>query len=165
MIIAPEGLHRFYVEGFSGRVGASWMTKERRLEDIDDYLEYLNGIFEHYVKARLEKNNNIKVYLLGFSQGSATASRWLLEDPNRFEGLILYAGMLPPDLDPGKIDHQTWPMTFLVHDPTDKFHHSEHFQHQLSWLDQNQIPYTPVQTNSGHKITPESLKELLNHLA
>ncbi len=27
-IIAPEGLHRYYLEGSAGRVGASWMTKE-----------------------------------------------------------------------------------------------------------------------------------------
>ncbi|MBM3915983.1 MAG: hypothetical protein FJ349_00025 [Sphingomonadales bacterium] len=27
-IVVPEGPHRFYLEGSSGRVGASWMTKE-----------------------------------------------------------------------------------------------------------------------------------------
>mgnify|MGYP005635791035 FL=1 len=25
MVIAPEGLHRFYIEGYTGDVGASWM--------------------------------------------------------------------------------------------------------------------------------------------
>jgi hypothetical protein len=29
-IVIPEGMHRFYLDGTSGRVGASWMTKEAR---------------------------------------------------------------------------------------------------------------------------------------
>ena len=40
-IIAPQGLHKFYLEGTSGRVGASWMTKENREDDIKNYLVYL----------------------------------------------------------------------------------------------------------------------------
>jgi len=46
MIVAPEALSRFYVE-VAGKthadthVGASWMTREDRLSDIEDYVEYL----------------------------------------------------------------------------------------------------------------------------
>ena len=36
LVVAPEGLHRFYWNGMSGRVAASWMTKEDRLTDIAD---------------------------------------------------------------------------------------------------------------------------------
>ena len=32
--IFPQGPHKFYLEGVHGRVGASWMTKEDRLVDI-----------------------------------------------------------------------------------------------------------------------------------
>ena len=45
MVVAPEGLHRFYIEGYSGRVGASWMTKEDRESDIIDYVDYLNQLY------------------------------------------------------------------------------------------------------------------------
>ena len=40
-IIAPEGLSKFYLNGHSGRVGASWMTKEDRQIEINDQIEYL----------------------------------------------------------------------------------------------------------------------------
>ena len=43
-IVAPEGMHRFYLEGSSGRVGASWMTKEDRLTDINDIMSFLNEV-------------------------------------------------------------------------------------------------------------------------
>ena len=36
-VIAPEGLSRFYVNGFGGEVVASWMTKRDRLEEIHDF--------------------------------------------------------------------------------------------------------------------------------
>ena len=41
--MAPEGLSRFYLEGFSGKVGATWMTREDRLNDIDNYLRDHGG--------------------------------------------------------------------------------------------------------------------------
>src|SRR5689334_7771778 len=50
-VIAPEGLSRFYLENItspsgrnSDRVGATWMTKENRLMDIEHYIQYLNTI-------------------------------------------------------------------------------------------------------------------------
>ncbi|MBK6951958.1 MAG: hypothetical protein IPH24_07885 [Crocinitomicaceae bacterium] len=48
-VIAPEGLHRFYLNGTSGRVGASWMTKENREDDITNYLLYLNALLEKII--------------------------------------------------------------------------------------------------------------------
>ena len=35
-IVAPEGLSRFYIKGTDGRVGASWMTRDDRVQDIKD---------------------------------------------------------------------------------------------------------------------------------
>jgi hypothetical protein len=34
LIVAPEGLSRFYTKGFYGSIGASWMTKEDREHEI-----------------------------------------------------------------------------------------------------------------------------------
>jgi predicted esterase len=39
------------------------------------------------------------VTVLGFSQGSATASRWVMNNRIRFQRLILWAGIFPPDMD------------------------------------------------------------------
>ncbi len=36
LLIAPEGLSKFYLKGVDGRVGASWMTKENREAEIQD---------------------------------------------------------------------------------------------------------------------------------
>lgn len=96
-VIAPEGLSRFYLEGFSGRVGATWMTKEDRLTDIENYIKYLNTVYAQ-VAAGVSLNN-INVTIIGFSQGSATASRWASKIEGKLNQLILWAGIFPPDLD------------------------------------------------------------------
>lgn len=92
-ILAPEGLHRFYVNGSSGRVGASWMTKEDRLHDIADHIAYLNQL--HLTEPMAFANRRV---LLGFSQGAATAVRYFCATNIRFERLVLWAGSFPPDV-------------------------------------------------------------------
>jgi predicted esterase len=100
VVIAPEGLSRFYIDPLEGsgrkttRVGATWMTKENRLVDIENYVNYLDTVFETTVT-----NKKIPVSILGFSQGSATASRWTLSKNIHFDRLILWAGILPEDMN------------------------------------------------------------------
>jgi predicted esterase len=100
-VIAPEGLSRFYLEDVTSRsrtgdqrVGASWMTRENRLMDIHNYVTYLNTLYDTEVG-----NKKIEVSILGFSQGAATASRWIVDGHIAFEQLILWAGLFPPDMD------------------------------------------------------------------
>jgi len=101
-VIAPEGLSRFYLEDIekrvvtgNNRVGATWMTAENRLMDIDNYLTYLDEVHRQVLK----NNPTLPVTILGFSQGAATASRWALHNKVNYERLIIWAGIFPPDMD------------------------------------------------------------------
>lgn len=93
-IVAPEGFHRFYLKGSSGRVGASWMTKEAREEDISDNNNYLKSLFRQIAK----KKSFHKTILLGFSQGGATAARYFYQSEDSIDHLILWASVFPPDI-------------------------------------------------------------------
>lgn len=94
-VVAPEGMHRFYLEGTSGRVGASWMTKEARLDDINDNTNYLDAL----AKELLSTNKFTNKILLGFSQGGATATRWHESGNFNANIFVLWASVFPPDLD------------------------------------------------------------------
>ena len=98
-ILAPEGPHRFYKNGYSGRVGASWMTKEAREDDIKDNINWLT----EWLTDHLKENKYHKIILLGFSQGGATAARWYYNNPNQFDQLIIWASVFPPDISKPKI--------------------------------------------------------------
>ena len=75
------------------------MTTEDRLNDIEDYIQFLDTLYEE-VKQSLQ-NPNVKIHVLGFSQGAATATRWVGNNVSGMDSLILWSGMFPPDLDLG----------------------------------------------------------------
>ncbi len=95
-VIAPEGLSKFYTQGFNGRVGATWMTKQDRTEEITDYINYLNALYQEIVNTNNE--GHVKINLLGFSQGGATVSRWAAAEKVSFNNLILWSSAFPEDI-------------------------------------------------------------------
>lgn len=97
VVIAPEGLSRFYLNGTSGRVGASWMTRDDRLHEIEDHVNFLNQLADAVLAECLP---DVKVTVLGFSQGTATVGRWLAQAHFQPQYLILWAGSFPTDVEP-----------------------------------------------------------------
>jgi predicted esterase len=102
LIVAPEGLSRFYLDRTSmtndppPRVGASWMTREDRDLEIADQIEYLESLLG---ELRNTVPGDVRLRLLGFSQGVATVCRWIARGAVRPAELILWAGSFPPDID------------------------------------------------------------------
>ena len=97
VVIAPEGLSRFYLQGNGGRVGASWMTRDDRLSEINDHIGFLNQLAA-LVLAKCPPD--VEITVLGFSQGTATVSRWLTRAFFHPARLILWAGGFPEDITP-----------------------------------------------------------------
>ncbi len=102
LIVAPEALSRFYVETpgkthADTHVGASWMTREDRLSDIEDNIEYLDALHAHVTSALSAQP--LLLTVLGFSQGVATVSRWLERTSVRADRAILWGGVIPADVD------------------------------------------------------------------
>ncbi|MCI0436772.1 MAG: phospholipase [Gemmatimonadetes bacterium] len=102
LIVAPEALNRFYLDGGTGphgpesRVGATWMTREDRLADIEDYVRYLDAVHDD-VFGRVDRAA-VALHVLGFSQGTATVARWGARTRARIDRLLLWSGTLPPEL-------------------------------------------------------------------
>lgn len=102
LIVAPEALSRFYLDTVTAShthsaVGASWMTREDRLSEIDDYIEYLDALAD---QIRRDVGGKLpRVIALGFSQGVATACRWVTKGQIVTDRLIMWGGLIPHDLD------------------------------------------------------------------
>ena len=94
LIVAPEGMHRYYLNGNSGRVGASWMTSHQRESDIQDNIRWLDELHRQI----MEKYEIDEITILGFSQGGATAARWVQLGRLPKVNFILWASVFPPDL-------------------------------------------------------------------
>jgi len=98
-ILAPEALNRFYVgdpdgrHGPDARIGATWMTREDRDQEIDDYVEYL----ERVLGEATGEHDELSVVVLGFSQGAHTAARWMLRSEHPARAVVLWGEGLPHD--------------------------------------------------------------------
>jgi len=96
LLVAPEALSRSYFdEKGARRVGASWMTKEDRDAEIEDYVRYLDRLA---AQIRLGVLGDPRIEVHGFSQGAATACRWAAFGTVRVDRLVLWSNGVPPDL-------------------------------------------------------------------
>lgn len=159
LIVAPEGLNRFYLGEDFKRIGATWMTKEDRESEIQDYLSYLNQV----AATMMEKvGPEVRVTVLGFSQGATTASRWVTLGGRKAHRLILWAGPIAHDIDLNTHAAELGGMdlTFVVG-------HKDHFitpkrvEEEKARLDRHGIPYTFVPFEGAHRMNAEVLRQLV----
>lgn len=152
-VVAPEGLSRFYLSESPAerRVGASWMTREDRLHEIDDYVRYLDAV---YAAVAPEQKG---VTALGFSQGTATVCRWAALGSSRIDRLILWGGEVPPDLD---LERLRTPKLVLVYGTRDEFFTPKVVGANEARLREHGVPYEVVSFEGGHELEPATLLRL-----
>ena len=151
-IVAPEAMHHFYLNGSSGRVGASWMTKEDRINNIADNNEYLNNLVDFLQK---EKQFS-ELLVLGFSQGGATAARWNAQRKD-IDQLILWASVFPPDLEESSFSNSK-NGTFVI-GKHDEFYDAAAQDKEINKY--RSLSFKIVEYDGKHDIDVETLKNLL----
>lgn len=159
-VIAPEGLSRFYLEDVNtrnqtgnNRVGATWMTRENRLMDIENYLTFLNTVYQTEVG-----NHPLPVTILGFSQGAATASRWAVQSNIKYERLILWSGIFPDDMDFEKSKEVLRSkQVFQVYGSKDPFLNDARIGEMKGLAEKLGVHSAPVVFEGGHEIHEETL--------
>jgi predicted esterase len=166
LIVAPEGLSRFYIGGAirehgpGDKVGATWMTREDRLSEISDYVGYLDAVyakeFEDVVLSRVE------VFVLGFSQGAHTASRWAVQGQARINHLVLWGGSLPPDTDIDKAAPLLAGMRLsIVFGTKDDLVPPGAVARTEAWLGRHGIAYELVRYDGAHEIASGALRRVI----
>jgi predicted esterase len=158
LVVCPEALNRFYWNLKQGVVGANWMTKQDRLDDIADYTEYLTTVFEHY---QTQLPQNVKIILLGFSQGCATQVRWIMNRFPEFHHLILWAGMLPEDLEyqPFMTYFMDKKIHFICGDK-DEFFNAEKLESFLNFAKEQDVKLDYIPFEGKHEILTDLLGDL-----
>ncbi len=154
-VVAPEGLSKFYTSGLSGRVGASWMTKENREDEIQDYLNYLNSLYETLL-SQIDLTE-VKVNIIGFSQGGATAARWVSDNKINCANLILWASVFPDDMEFEILKTQT--NSFLLYGDDDEYVTQERIDKQKAILEKANINCKLIEFKGKHDVPAEVLQE------
>jgi predicted esterase len=169
LIVAPEALSRFYLDTSRAtegppRVGATWMTREDRLHEIGDYLGWLDRALETVGGEALLAR--APLHVLAFSQGTATACRWLEHRARHghapAERLVLWGGGVPHDLDPahGVALLRATPLTVVV-GADDEFVTPTVLAEQERWLRERHVPYTFERYDGGHRLVAPVLRRVI----
>ena len=163
LIVAPEGLSRFYLteDPAERRVGASWMTREDRLAEIEDYVQYLDAVYAEVVGS--VDRSLVRVRVLGFSQGATTACRWTTMGAARVDRLIVWGGEVPPDLDLARepaAGRLRALRLLLVYGTQDRFFTPKVVAATEARLREHGIPYERVSFDGDHGIDGAVLKKL-----
>lgn len=161
LIVAPEALNKFYLKGFSGNVGATWMTKEGRENEIIDYVNYLDSVYDEAIKYGLL--GNVKINVLGFSQGTATACRWISKGKSKIDRLILWGGEIPKDIDLASVKQIFNSIDLeIVLGNEDEFISEEQLMMEIKRLNEIKLNHKIYRFNGKHEIKADMLRQLIS---
>ena len=161
-VIAPEGISRFYLDEKYDRVGASWTTREHKESEAEEYVNLLNDVY-NIIKSQTT-NPGVKINILGFSQGCATALRWLNGCNFVPDKLVLWAGFFNKGIadliDPQKLKDVD---TYYLYGLQDEFlvlypEITEAFREKMKLEINPQI----ISYNGKHRVDEEQLKALIS---
>jgi predicted esterase len=156
LLVAPEAMNRFYLVSTDKTpardrpVGASWMTREDRASEIADYVEYLDALFDEVAGAG---SGSPAINVIGFSQGGATATRWVTHGRSRIDRLILWGSLLPPetDLSPGHALRRA--RLTLVLGSRDHYIDDAAFAAEQARLGAAKLPHDAIRFDGGHVVS------------
>lgn len=154
-VIAPEGLSRFYQNGLTGRIGASWMTSEDRDNEIKDYIQYIEDVYQTMIKKHLP---NIKLICFGFSQGVATLFRWANMHQPPINQLNAWAGSIPKEvIEQYKLSSIPLKIYYGSEDPLINV---EQAHKLLETLKHNKIAFQSIQYKGGHAVISSEISKI-----
>lgn len=159
LLVAPEGLPRYYTDPRERRVGASWMTSEDRLTDIRDYVRYLDR--PHAEIRGTTDVEEAEVVALGFSQGVHTICRWLALGEAGMDGAVLWGSHVPPDLDlAARGDRLARARLLLMAGDADPFFGADALTAVEDRLREHGVPFTTLRYPGGHELDPSLLQRI-----
>ena len=158
-IVSIEALSRFYFRGFSGKVGSSWMTKEAREDDINDNILFINSIYEKIIEKKDASQFNI--HILGFSQGTHTAVRWLNSKRIPIRDLILWSGAFPHDINYAEgFEYWSKIKTKIVLGTQDKMVDQEMVRNEIKFFEDKNLDVELINFPGGHHLDGSLLSRL-----
>ncbi|MCH6234605.1 alpha/beta hydrolase [Cognataquiflexum rubidum] len=158
LVVVPEATNYAYQQGFSGRVGAIWMTSHERETAIENNNHYLNEILES-VLIKYKQKPVVKV--IGFSQGAATASRWVSQLSFKVDTLVLWSGGFAHDLDVSRAAQNLKDTkVVVVLGDSDPMITSESIQKQNEFIASLPFEVERLEFKGGHDINLPLLKSI-----
>ena len=165
VIVAPEALSRYYLSteprfhAAEAKIGATWMTRADREAEIADYVAYLDDLYDEIFTRATRAE--VSVTVVGFSQGGATANRWLTRGRARADRLIMWGALLATDadLDQAAAFFRDVKLT-IVYGTRDQFAKEGMIANYEKLLHEKNVPFELIKFEGGHRMDRATLAAL-----
>jgi len=159
VLVFPQGLSKFYLKEIDKNIGASWMTAHDRDTDIENYLSYLNQVYDLEIEPY---SKQLKFNILGFSQGVHTATRWIYRSGINYDKLILWGAGLAYEINKEIVSASfNKGKQCIALGDQDRFIDKGALDKIQSRYNSIGFDYQLIRYKGGHDIYPEVLKSLL----
>ena len=93
-IIAPQAQSKYYLGSSYRHVGASWLTKENTMKEMENVMCYFDAVLE------AEKiPSSVNFIAFGYSQGVSVIARYVSKRKLQCNQLVLLSGGIPKELN------------------------------------------------------------------
>tara|TARA_R110002050_G_scaffold300793_1_gene472794 strand:+ start:1275 stop:1946 length:672 start_codon:yes stop_codon:yes gene_type:complete len=158
LVVAPEGMHRYYGKGTNGAVRANWMTSDLREYDIVNNIEFLNCVIQDLYDKGI--SNDVQFGVLGFSQGAPTAFRWVSQLKVEIGCLVAWGSDIPKDvyLDNIKRLKINQSKIKLVIGSSDEYISSEKVDDYIMEMHEQGVEFDFHTFEGGHNLHAETIR-------
>ena len=138
-------------------VGASWLTKENTLKEIENVINYFDSVFQN---ENIEGKNLI---FLGYSQGVSVAMRYIAWRKISFSKLLLMSGGIPNELTSEDFKYlEDQSEVYYVYGEKDEYINGEFLK-----LEKNKIKNIFKSVNSisfegNHQVNVDIIESIIN---
>jgi predicted esterase len=132
------------------------MTKEERLTDIEDVLNYMDAVY-----ASMSDDQKNALIAFGFSQGTPSIFRWVVNRKIPVKACVAWASDLPQDvLTPEGVEFLNKQKIFVVLGNQDEFVNADRLQRVKEELNSAGLNYEFISFEGKHRILEEPLLQL-----
>ncbi len=155
--IAPQAQSKYYIAPEFKHVGASWLTRENTVKETENVMRYFDAVLE-----KEDLPDDLKINIVGYSQGVSVAMRYLAKRQLNCNHLILMSGGIPKELVAADFEFLECPVTML-YGTKDEFMDDERMSYESKRLHELFGPdVTIVPFDGNHKVNVELINSILS---
>ena len=156
-IIIPQAQSKYYIAPKMKHVGASWLTKENTLKEMENIISYFDSVLSN------EKIENLNFIFLGYSQGVSVAMRYLAKRKNIVSKLILMSGGIPKELTPKDFKYlKNKAAIYYVYGDKDEYITEGFLNSEKKRLENLFSNINYIEFDGNHEIKTEIIESIIN---
>ena len=156
-IIIPQAQSKYYIAPKMKHVGASWLTKENTLKEMENINSYFDSVLSN------EKIENLNFIFLGYSQGVSVAMRYLAKRKIIVSKLILMSGGIPKELTPKDFKYlKNKAVIYYVYGDKDEYITEDFLNSEKKRFEDLFSNINYIEFDGNHEIKTEIIESIIN---